>query len=125
MVWFRLNINLWDWGKRTGGIRERKAQLAQEEEEQHSIERRIQIDVEKAYRRVQRVTSLTAVAREASAVRQEALRIANDQFELGLSSRAAYEEANAAASAAEADLVAAEYQIAVAAAELNRLEGSR
>ena len=125
VVGFRLNINLWDWGKRTGGIREREAQLAQAEEEQHSIERRIQIDVEKAYRRVQRVTSLTAVAREASAVRHEALRIANDQFELGLSSRAAYEEANAAASAAEADLVAAEYQIAVAAAELNRLEGSR
>ncbi len=125
VIGLRLNLNIWDWGKRSGVMREREALLAQAEEEQHRIERRIQIDVEKAYRRVQRVTSLASVAREATAVRREAQRIAGDQFELGLSSRAAYEEANAAVYAAEGDLVAAEYQIAVAVADLDRLSGSK
>ena len=41
----RLNYNLFDWGKRTGVVREREAQLAQAEEELHRVERRIQIDV--------------------------------------------------------------------------------
>jgi hypothetical protein len=72
----------------------------------------------KAFRCVRRVTSVVSVAREA-------LRLAKDQFELGLSGRAAYEEANAAALAAEADLAAAEYQLEVAIADLDRLSGSR
>jgi len=125
VVGLRLNINIWDWGKKTGVVRERESLLAQAEEEQHRLERRIQIDVEKAYGRAQRVTSLASVAREAADVRREALRIAGDQLELGVFSRAAYEEANAAASAAEADQVAAEFQIAVAVADLDRLSGSR
>jgi outer membrane protein TolC len=125
VVGFRLNYNLFDWGKRTGAIREREAQLAQAEEELHRVERRIQIDVEKSYRRVQRVTALAVVAREALSVRREALRIARDQFELGLSGRAAYEEANAAAAAADADLTAAECQIAAAVTDLDRLSGSQ
>lgn len=79
----------------------------------------------KAFRRVRRVTSVVSVAREALGARREALRLAKDQFELGLSGRAAYEEANAAALAAEADLAAAEYQLEVAIADLDRLSGSR
>ena len=51
-------------------------------------------------------------------------RIAKDQFELGLCSRAAYEEANAAVSSADADLAATQYQIAAAVADLGRLTGS-
>ncbi len=120
-----LNISLFDWGKKSGLIREREAQLAQAEEELHRLERRIQIDVEKAYRRVQRIASLAAVAREASGVRREALRISKDQFELGLCGRAAYEEAVAAASSADADMTAAEYQIAAALTDLDRLSGSQ
>jgi outer membrane protein TolC len=56
--------------------------------------------------------------------RREALRITKDQFELGLCGRAAYEEANASASAAEADVAAAAYQTAAAEADLDRLAGS-
>jgi len=120
----RLNLNLVDWGKRAGVTREREAQLAQALEELHRVERRIQIDVEKAYRRLQRVTSMAPVAQEALNVRRETLRITKDQFELGLCGRADYEEACAAVSAADADLASAEYQIAAALADLNRLSGS-
>jgi len=74
---------------------------------------------------VRRVAGIASLAREALGVRREALRIAKDQFELGLSGSAAYEEANAAAAAAEADLAAAEYQVQVAVADLDRLSGSR
>jgi multidrug efflux pump subunit AcrB/outer membrane protein TolC len=121
----RLNYNLFDWGKKTGAIREREAQLAQAEEELSRIERRIHIDVEKAHRRIQRVIGLASVAREALDVRREALRIAKDQLELGLCSQSAYEEANAAAASADADLAAADYQIAAAMADLDRLAGAQ
>ena len=124
VVGFRVNYNLFDWGKRNGVVREREAQLAQAEEEMHRLERRVQIDVEKAFRRVRRVTDLAEVAREALNVRREALRIAKDQLDLGLSSRAVYEEANAAALAADADLTAAQCQIAAAVTDLDRLRGS-
>jgi multidrug efflux pump subunit AcrB/outer membrane protein TolC len=121
----RLNLNLFDWGRRTGVIKERQVQLAQAEEELHRIERRIEIDVEKAYRRMRRVTGLASVAQEASRVRREALRISKDQFELGLCGRADYEEANATAFLMDADLAAAEYQIMAAVADLDRLSGSQ
>jgi outer membrane protein TolC len=119
----RLNVNLFDWGKRTGVVKERQAQLAQAEEELHRMERRMQIDVEKAYRRIQRVNSLASVARETLRVRKEALRIVKDQFELGLCSRADFEEANAAAFSTDADLASAECQIMTAVADLDRLSG--
>ena len=125
VVGMRLTYNVFDWGKREGAVKEREAQLAQAEEELRRVDHRVTIDVEKAFRRVQRVTGLAALAREALGVRREALRIAKDQFELGLSGRAAYEEANAAAAAAEADVAAAEYQVQVAVADLDRLSGSR
>jgi outer membrane protein TolC len=120
----RLNYNLFDWGKRSGVVREREAQLAQAETEAQRIERRIGIDIGKAYRRMQRIAGLVSVAQEALNARREALRIMKDQFELGLCGRAAYEETNAAASAADADVAAAEYQRAAAEADLDRLAGS-
>jgi multidrug efflux pump subunit AcrB/outer membrane protein TolC len=124
VVGLRLNFNLFDWGKRNGAIREREAQLEQALEELNRVEHRIKVDVEKGSRRAQRVTSLASVAKEALNVRREALRIASDQLELGLCGQAAYEEASAAASSAEADLAAVKYQIAVAVADLKRLSGS-
>lgn len=120
----RLNYNLFDWGKRSGVVHEREAQLAQAEIESQRIERRIRIDMGKAYRRVQRTAGLVSVAQEAMNARREALRITKDQFELGLCGRAAYEEANASAAAADADVAAAAYQTAAAEAELDRLAGS-
>lgn len=121
----RLNYSVFDWGKKGAVVREREALLAQAEEERRRVSRRVAIDVEKAYRKVKRVSGLATLAREALAVRREALRIAADQVELGLCGQAAYEEARAAAAAAEADLAAAEYQVHAALADLDRLAGSR
>lgn len=121
----RLNYSVFDWGQKTGVIREREALLGQAEEEARRVERRVRIDLEKAYRRVQRVQGLAGAAREALEARREALRIAKDQWELGLSGRAAYQEAEAAAAAAEAEAVAADYQVQTAIGELDRLAGAR
>jgi outer membrane protein TolC len=119
----RMNLTLFDWGKKSGVVKERQALLAQAEEESKRIERRMEIDVEKAYRRWQRVTGMAAVAREATIARKEALRIMKDQYELGLCAKAEYEEANAASLSMEADLATAEFQIMSAVADLNRLAG--
>ncbi|MCC6858515.1 MAG: efflux RND transporter permease subunit [Bryobacterales bacterium] len=121
----RLTYSLFDWGRRSAAVKEREAQLAQAEQDLQRVERRVAIEVEKAYRRLQRVQGVAALAREAHGVRLEALRIARDQHELGLSGQAACEEANAAAAAADAELRAAEYQVETAIADLDRLAGAR
>jgi outer membrane protein TolC len=82
------------------------------------------MDVEKAYRRMQRIAGLASVEQEALGVRREALRIFKDQLDLGLCEKSACEEANAADASAEADLAAEELHMAVAAADLDRLSGS-
>jgi multidrug efflux pump subunit AcrB/outer membrane protein TolC len=119
----KMNLTLFDWGKKSGAIKERQAQLAQAEEESSRMERRIKIDVEKAYRRRQRVAGIAIMAREAVRARKEAQRIVQDQYELGLCRKAEYEEAKAASLAMEADFAAAEYQIMAAAADIDRLAG--
>lgn len=125
IVGLRLNWNVLDWGKREGGIRERQAQVAQAEEELRRVRNRVAIDVEKSFRRAQRLDRLLEVAKEALEVRRESARIAKDQVDLGLAPKGTYEEANAAATAAEVDLIAAEYNHQTAIADLERLSGRR
>lgn len=75
--------------------------------------------------RVERARAVLETAREAARARIEALRIAQDQFELGLAAQAARDEAAAQAAASEADALAAEYQVRVALIDLERLAGRR
>ena len=116
---------IWDFGKRSAGVREREtaarvAALALERAEDRAV-----IDVEKAYRKAERAAIAAAAARAALDARRDALRIAEDRERQGLALAAYRADAEATSTASEADLVAATLEELIARAELARVVGVR
>jgi outer membrane protein TolC len=120
----QMTWNVFDWGKRKGVVGERQAQLAQAEENLHRIADRIAVDVEKAYRKLERTQMMVDVAQEALALRKEADRISGDQLKAGLISDAKKAEAVAAARGAEVDELQARLSYELALAEIAKVTGA-
>jgi multidrug efflux pump subunit AcrB/outer membrane protein TolC len=120
----QLNWNVFDWGKRKGVVGEREAQLTQAEENLRRITDRITVDLEKAYRKLERTQRMMDVAREALALRREAERISGDQLKAGVTSDAKNAEAVAATRGAEVDELQARLSYELALAEIGRITGS-
>ena len=116
--------NIWDWGKRGSVVGERKAQLSQAEENLHRINDQVTVELEKAYRKLERTKSMMDVAREALALQQERLRLSSDQLKASTISSAKYNEAVAAVKKAESDELQARLSYDFAIAELNRIAGT-
>jgi len=119
----KLSWQLWDFGKRSETVRERQTQLRIAEENVARLRSRTEVDVEKAWRKVERSKSLVDVAREALALRLEQLRLGQDQFDAGVVTRSVLEEARAAKASAESDLLQAEAGWRLAYAELVKTVG--
>ncbi len=120
----QMTWNVFDWGKRKGVVGEREAQLTQAEENLRRITDRIAVDVEKAYRKLERTRMMVDVAREALALRKEGGRISGDQLKAGLTSNAKDAEAVAATRGAEVDELQARLSLELALAEIARITGS-
>jgi outer membrane protein TolC len=120
----QMTWNVFDWGKRKGVVGEREAQLTQAEENLRRITDRITVDVEKAYRKLERTRMMVDVAREALALRKEGGRISGDQLKAGLTSNAKDAEAVAATRGAEVDELQARLSLELALAEIARITGS-
>jgi outer membrane protein TolC len=120
----QMNWNVFDWGKRKGLVGEREAQLTQAEENLRRITDRITVDLEKAYRKLERTQMMVDVAQEALALRQEAERIVRDQLKAGVTSDAKNAEAVAATRSAEVDELQARLAFRLALAEIARIAGS-
>jgi multidrug efflux pump subunit AcrB/outer membrane protein TolC len=116
--------NIWDSGKRRAVVGERKAQLSETEENLHRISDQVTVEVEKAYRKLERTKSMMEVAREALALQQERLRLVSDQLKARTISNAKYSEAVATAKKAESDELQARLDYEIAIAELNRISGT-
>ena len=114
-----------EFGKRRGQISERLAEVAQAEENLAQLRRRVQIDVEKAVRKLNRAETELESARQLLASNAEARRVTSDRVEAGTANQSALFDAEAAISGAQADLLRAEYDRSVAAADLARLAGTR
>jgi outer membrane protein TolC len=84
---------------------------------------RVAVDIERAYRAVERAQRGTAVARAASEAQRASLAIIRDQRERGLSTTAELAAAEANVAASDARVVAAELQVRVARAGLARATG--
>jgi outer membrane protein TolC len=80
--------------------------------------------VEKAVRKLNRAETEIASARELLTTNTEERRVASDQVEAGTANRSAFLESEASVFSAQADLLRAEYDRSVAAAELARITGS-
>jgi multidrug efflux pump subunit AcrB/outer membrane protein TolC len=122
-VGLRMNWTLAEFGKRSGQVRERQAQLAQAQENLHQVEDRMRVDIEKEVRKVRRTETGLEAARESVAARTEMCRITANQVEAKTVNLFALKEANAQLADAEAGLFQAEMEQSTARAELERTVG--
>ena len=81
--------------------------------------------MEKAVRKVNRAETEIASARELLMTNSETRRVSSDQVEAGTANRSVFLESEASVLTAQADLLRAEYDRSVAAADLSRLTGNR
>jgi multidrug efflux pump subunit AcrB/outer membrane protein TolC len=123
LVGFRMNWTLLEFGKRSGQVRERRAQVAEAEENLHQVENRVRMEIEKEVRKVRRAETGLEAARESVAARSEMRRITANQVEASTANPSALKEAEGQLAEAEAGLFQAEMERSTARAELERTVG--
>ena len=116
---------LFEFGKRRGQVEERSAEIAQAQENLTRLRNRVRIDVEKAVRKLNRAETGVLSAKELVTATTEARRVSSDQADTGTANRSVFLESEASMFSAQADLLRAEYDRSVAAADLARLAGNR
>ena len=119
-----LTWNIFDWGKRKGEIGQRAAQQSQAEENLARIDKRIGIDIDKAYRKLERAKQMVDVAREALSLCSENARLSENGLKAGTVTAAKHAETVAALRKAEMDELQASLQYRLARAELDRISGA-
>ena len=124
VVGLNLKWTVFEFGKRRGQVSERRAEVAQAEENLVQVRRHVQVDVEKAVRKLNRAETALDSARQLLASATEARRVTSDRVEAGTANQSALLDAEAAISGARADVLRAEYDRSVAAADLARVTGS-
>jgi multidrug efflux pump subunit AcrB/outer membrane protein TolC len=124
-VGFHMTWTIFEFGKRRGQVSERSAEVAQAEENLSRLRNRVRIDVEKAVRKLNRAETGVNSARELVSAATEERRVASDQAEAGTANRSVFLESESSMLNAHADLLRAEYDRSVAAADLARLTGTR
>ena len=122
-VGVRMNWTISEFGQRVGKVRERKALVAQAEENLVSTERRVRMDAQSETRKIHRSETGLEAARDGVAARTELVRITNDQVVAKTANESALKNAQAQLADAKAQLFDAQMQRAVARAELMRTEG--
>lgn len=124
---FGLNMKwtVFEFGKRRGQVAEREAELAQAEENLSHLRNQLQIDVEKAVRKLNRAETALASAREELTTTTEWRRVSSDQVEAGTANQSRFLDADASMVNAQADFIRADYDRSVAAADVARLTGTR
>jgi outer membrane protein TolC len=122
---FQMTWNIFDWGKRKGVVGQRDALLTQAEENLRRITDGVSVEVDKAYRKLERTELMISVAAEALALQRESQRLQNNQFKAGIISEAKTAIAAAGTSKAELDELQSRLAHELALAEVERLTGIR
>jgi outer membrane protein TolC len=118
-----LTWNIFDWGKRKGEIGQRVAQQSQAKENLARIDKRIGIEIDKVYRKLERSKQMVDVAREALSLSKESARLSENGIKAGTVTTAKHAEAVAALRKAEMDELQASLEYRLAGAELERIRG--
>ena len=71
----QMTWDIFDWGKRKGVVGQRDAQLTQAEENLRRVTDRVSVEVDKAYRKLERTELMISVAAEALALERESQRL--------------------------------------------------
>jgi len=124
-VGLHMTWTIFEFGKRRGQVAERSAEMAQAEENLTRVRNRVRIDVEKAVRKLNRAETGVLSAQELLTATTEARRVSSDQADSGTANRSVFMDSEASMFSAQADLLRAEYDRSVAAADLARLTGNR
>ena len=119
-----LTWNIFDWGKRKGEIGQRVAQQSQAQENLARLDKRIGIDLDKAYRKLYRSKEMVAVAREALSLRRENARLSENRLKAGTVTAAGHAETVAALRKAEMEESQAALGYRLAQAEVDRITGA-
>jgi multidrug efflux pump subunit AcrB/outer membrane protein TolC len=125
LVGLKMNWTLLEFGKRSGQVNERKAQVAEAEENLRHVENRVRVEIEKEVRKVRRAETGLEAARESVAARAEMRRITANQLQANSVNPSALKEAEGQLAEAEAVLFQAEMERNTARAELERTVGQR
>jgi multidrug efflux pump subunit AcrB/outer membrane protein TolC len=121
----RMNWTLLEFGKRSGQVHERKAQVEQAEENLRHVENRVRVDIEEEVRKVRRAETGLEAAKESVTARTEMRRITANQVEANTANASALKEAEGQLAEAEAGLFQAEAERSIARAELERTVGHK
>jgi outer membrane protein TolC len=123
-VGVKMTWDIFEWGKRGHVVSQRREKLTQANEDLLRIEKRIEVEVDKAYRKLEQTKSLIDVARESLALQKESLRIRGNQIKARTATEAQYSAALAAVKKAEYEEVQALLGYNLAIADLKRVIGS-
>ena len=118
-----LTWNIFDWGKRKGEIGQRVAQQSQAEENLARIDKRLGIEIDKAYRKLERSKQMVDVAREALTLCRENARLSENGLKAGTVTAAKHAETVAALRKAEMDELQASLEYRLAGDDLERIRG--
>jgi len=118
-----LTWNIFDWGKRKGELGQRVAQQSQAEENLARIDKRIGIEIDKVYRKLERSKQMVDVAREALSLSKENARLSENGIKAGTVTTAKHAEAVAALKRAEMGELQASLEYRLAGVELDRIRG--
>jgi outer membrane protein TolC len=116
--------DIFDWGKRGAVVAQRREQLTQASENLRRVETRIEVEVDKAYRKLEQTKTLIGVTRESLALQKENLRLKSDARKAGTATEAQYATAVAAVKNAEYEEAQALLGYSLAVADLKRIIGS-
>jgi len=125
LLGLKMDWTLLEFGKRSGQVHERQAQVAEAEENLRQVENRVRVDIEKEVRKVRRAETGLEAARESVAARAEMRRITANQVAAGTANPSALKEAEGQLAEAEAGLFQAEMERSTARAELERTVGRK
>jgi multidrug efflux pump subunit AcrB/outer membrane protein TolC len=118
-----LSWNIFDWGKRKGEVGQRLAQESQAEENLARIDKRIRIEIDKAYRKLERSKEMVDVTREALFLWRENARLSKNGLQAGTVTAAKNAETAAALKKAEMEALQASLEYRLALAELDKKIG--
>jgi outer membrane protein TolC/preprotein translocase subunit SecF len=120
----KMTWDIFDWGKKQGVVAQRKEQLAQANENLNRVKKRVEVEVDKAYRKLEQTRRLIDVARESLALQKENLRLKSDGIKSGTATEAQYATAIASVKRAEYEELQALLGYYLAVADLKRITAS-
>jgi outer membrane protein TolC len=124
MFGVKMTWDIFDWGKRRAVVAQCREQLTQANENLKRLKTRIEVEVDKAYRKLEQTKNLIGVTRESLTLQKENLRLKSKGREAGTAMESQYATAVAAVKKAEYEELQALLGYSLAIADLKRIIAS-